>query len=111
VSSLFSGIVLLLDKSIKPGGVIEVGGTYHWGLLARRPLCFGGTRDGTEFLIPNEDIITHQVVEGVPIRCRITFKVDDKSREFPAQRHVASHPSVAIPPSATARQENLLRSV
>jgi small-conductance mechanosensitive channel len=28
VSNLFSGIVLLLDKSIKPGDVIEVGGTY-----------------------------------------------------------------------------------
>ena len=39
--TLFSGVVLLLDKSIKPGDIIQVGGTYWLGILARRPLRRG----------------------------------------------------------------------
>jgi small-conductance mechanosensitive channel len=62
VSNLFSGIVLLLDKSIKPGDIIEVGGTYGWVSSLGARFVAVETRDGTEFLIPNEDIITHQVI-------------------------------------------------
>jgi small-conductance mechanosensitive channel len=39
VSNVFSGIVLLLDKSIKPGDVIEVGGTYAGYLRSARVTC------------------------------------------------------------------------
>jgi small-conductance mechanosensitive channel len=62
VSNLFSGIVLLLDKSIKPGDVIEVGGTYGWVSSLGARYVAVETRDGTEYLIPNEDIVTHQVI-------------------------------------------------
>ncbi|NNG05588.1 MAG: mechanosensitive ion channel [Inquilinus sp.] len=62
VSNLISGVILLLDKSVKPGDVINVGQTYGWinSLGARYASVV--TRDGTEFLIPNEDLITQQVV-------------------------------------------------
>jgi small-conductance mechanosensitive channel len=47
VSNLFSGIVLLLDKSIKPGDVIEVGGTYGWvSSLGARYVSIDARRDG-----------------------------------------------------------------
>lgn len=61
VSNLISGIILLLDRSIKPGDVIEVGDTYGTvdGLGARCTSVI--TRDGTEWLIPNEDLITQRV--------------------------------------------------
>jgi len=61
VSNLISGIILLLDRSIKPGDVIEVGATYGTvnSLGARYTSVI--TRDGTEWLIPNEDLITQQV--------------------------------------------------
>ncbi|NQU62640.1 MAG: mechanosensitive ion channel [Rhodospirillales bacterium] len=61
VSNLVSGIILLLDKSIKPGDVIVVGNTYGWikSLGARYASVI--TRDGTEHLIPNEDLITQRV--------------------------------------------------
>ncbi len=61
VSNLISGIILLLDKSIKPGDVITVGETYGWvnSLGARYTSLI--TQDGKEFLIPNEDLITQQV--------------------------------------------------
>lgn len=62
VSNLLSGVILLLDKSIKPGDVIEVGDSYGQihSLGARYVSVV--TRDGFEYLIPNEDLITHQVV-------------------------------------------------
>ncbi|RUS60178.1 mechanosensitive ion channel family protein [Pseudorhodobacter sp. E13] len=62
VSNLVSGIIILLDKSIKPGDVISLGDTFGWieSLGARYVSVV--TRDGKEYLIPNEDLITGQVV-------------------------------------------------
>jgi small-conductance mechanosensitive channel len=62
VSNLVCGVILLLDRSIKPGDVIQVGETYGWlnSLGARYASVL--TRDGTEYLIPNEDLITQQVI-------------------------------------------------
>lgn len=62
VGNFISGLILLLDRSIKPGDVIETGGTYGriHKLAARYTSVI--TRDGTEFLIPNEDMITQPVV-------------------------------------------------
>lgn len=61
VANLFAGIILLLDKSIKPGDIIEVGGTYGWVSALGARYVEVETRDGTQFLIPNEDIITQRV--------------------------------------------------
>jgi len=62
VSNFISGVILLLDRSIKPGDVIETQGTYGSinSLAARYTSVI--TRDGTEFLIPNEDMITQPVI-------------------------------------------------
>ncbi|MEH6405120.1 MAG: mechanosensitive ion channel domain-containing protein [Sneathiella sp.] len=62
VSNLISGIILLLDKSIKPGDVIEVGQTYGRVHAMGARYASVITRDSMEFLIPNEDLITQQVV-------------------------------------------------
>lgn len=62
VSNLVSGIIILLDKSIKPGDVISLGDTFGWiNALGARYVSIT-TRDGREYLIPNEDLITGQVV-------------------------------------------------
>ncbi|WP_108257666.1 mechanosensitive ion channel family protein [Mangrovicoccus ximenensis] len=62
VSNLVSGIIILLDKSIKPGDVISLGETFGWiNALGARYVSVV-TRDGREYLIPNEDMITGQVV-------------------------------------------------
>lgn len=62
VSNLVSGIIILMDKSVKPGDVISLGDTFGWieSLGARYVSVV--TRDGKEYLIPNEDLITGQVV-------------------------------------------------
>ena len=62
VSNLVSGLIILLDKSVKPGDVISLGNTFGWinELSARYVSVL--TRDGREYLIPNEDLVTGQVV-------------------------------------------------
>jgi small-conductance mechanosensitive channel len=62
VSNLISGVILLLDRSIKPGDVIEVGQSYGrvHSMGARYASVI--TRDASEYLIPNEDLITQQVI-------------------------------------------------
>ncbi len=62
VSNLVSGIIILLDKSIKPGDVISLGDTFGWINTLGARYASVVTRNGKEFLIPNEDLITNQVV-------------------------------------------------
>lgn len=59
--NLISGIILLMDRSIKPGDVIVVGESFGWvskiGIRAVSVI----TRDGKEHLIPNEILMTEEV--------------------------------------------------
>ncbi len=61
VSNFISGIILLLDRSIKPGDVIAVEGSFGWvNTLGARYVSII-QRDGKEHLIPNELLITEKV--------------------------------------------------
>lgn len=62
ISNLVSGVIILLDKSIKPGDVISLGETFGWIQTLGARYASVVTRDGKEYLIPNEDLITGQVV-------------------------------------------------
>jgi small-conductance mechanosensitive channel len=61
VSNFVSGIILLMEKSVKPGDVIAIEDGYGWvqSLGARYVSVL--TRDGIEHIIPNEDFITQKV--------------------------------------------------
>jgi small-conductance mechanosensitive channel len=83
ISNLISGVILLLDRSIKPGDVIMVGDTYGWinSLAARYTSVI--TRDGQEHLIPNEDMITRPVINWTytssKVRQRLQVSISYKS--------------------------------
>lgn len=62
VSNLISGFILLLDRSIKPGDVIELEESFGWVMSLGARYVVLSTRDGKEWLIPNEDLITQRVV-------------------------------------------------
>ncbi len=62
VSNFISGIIILLDESIKPGDTITLGDTFGWVRELRARFVSVITRDGREYLIPNEDFITTEVV-------------------------------------------------
>ncbi len=54
ISNLFSGMLLLMDQSIKPGDIIEMDGTFGWvnhmGALNTELV----TRDNKSYVVPNE---------------------------------------------------------
>ncbi len=74
-SNLVSGVILLLDKSIKPGDTIEVGGVY--GKVNSLNFRFTSvvTRDGKEYLVPNENLITNEVVNWTYSDTNVRLKI------------------------------------
>jgi small-conductance mechanosensitive channel len=59
--NLIAGIILLMDRSIKPGDVIVVGDSFgHVSKIGVRAVSVV-TRDGKEHLIPNENLMTQEV--------------------------------------------------
>ncbi len=62
IANLFSGLLLLMDKSIKPGDLITVSDTY--GVVETLNARYASIKkmDGTEHLIPNENLISQEVI-------------------------------------------------
>jgi small-conductance mechanosensitive channel len=75
VANFVSGIILLLDKSIKPGDTIGVSGTYGWIQSLGARYVSVVTRDGIEHLIPNEELITTRVENWSFSNLRIRQKI------------------------------------
>jgi small-conductance mechanosensitive channel len=75
IANLFSGVILLLDKSIKPGDVVAVAGTYGWVNTLGGRYVSVVTRDGVEHLIPNEDFITTRVENWTHSDTKIRVKI------------------------------------
>src|SRR5690606_7158869 len=82
VGNLIAGIILLMDRSIKPGDIIVVGESFGWvnkiGVRAVSVI----TRDGKEHLIPNEILMTQEVENwsytdrNVRVRIPVTVSYD-----------------------------------
>lgn len=62
ISNFVSGVIILADKSIKPGDVVQVEDDVGWIRSLRARFVSVVTRDGREILIPNEDFITQRVI-------------------------------------------------
>ena len=61
-SNFISGFIVLFDRSIRPGDVITIGDKFGWveALYARYVVV--RDRDGVDRLIPNEHLITNEVI-------------------------------------------------
>ena len=75
VSNFISGIILLMDKSIKPGDVISIGNTYGWVNSLNARYVSLDTRDGIEHLIPNEELIITRVENWSHSHNRVRLKI------------------------------------
>ncbi len=62
VSNFISGLLLLIDRSINPGDVISVDDTYGQITQMNTRYVVMRRRDGLDVLIPNEQLMTAQVV-------------------------------------------------
>jgi len=61
-SNFISGFLLLFDRSIKPGDVISIGNKFGWVEELRARYIVVRDRDGVDTLIPNENLITSEVI-------------------------------------------------
>ncbi len=62
VSNYVSGIIILLDRSIKPGDIIEIDDVFGQVRAQKTRFVSMVTMTGKEYLIPNENFITQQVI-------------------------------------------------
>ena len=82
IGNLIAGIILLMDRSIKPGDVIVVGDSFGWVNRIGVRAVSVVTRDGKEHLIPNEILMTQEVENwsytdrNVRVRIPVTIAYD-----------------------------------
>ncbi|SDK57943.1 Mechanosensitive ion channel [Maridesulfovibrio ferrireducens] len=79
ISNLVCGVILLLERSIKPGDIIEVGNARGKIKSLNARFISMETFDKKEYLIPNDSLITGQVINWTygdnSVRLRIPFGV------------------------------------
>ncbi len=61
-SNFISGFIVLFDRSIRPGDVITIDNTFGWVQELHARYVVVRDRDGVERLIPNETLITTEVI-------------------------------------------------
>lgn len=92
-SNLISGIIILSDRSIKPGDVISLGDTFGWINSLKSRYVSVITRDGVEYLIPNESFVSEQVVNWSystrNVRLEIKFGVSYDADPHEVRKHAA----------------------
>ena len=90
ISNLFSGMLLLVDQSIKPGDIIEMDGTFGWVNHMGARYIELVTRDNKSYLVPNEEFITQQVINwshgNTLVRVETTFGVHYDSNPHDVKR-------------------------
>lgn len=90
VSNFISGLIILADESIKPGDTISLGDTFGWIRELRARFVSVVTRDGREYLIPNEDFITREVINwsfsDALVRLDVSFGVSYASNPHEVAR-------------------------
>lgn len=62
IANFISGVILLADKSVKPGDLVTIGDSFGRINTMNTRYISVAAGDGREFLIPNEDLITQKVV-------------------------------------------------
>ena len=87
VANFVSGIILLADKSVKPGDLITVGENFGRISAMNTRYISVAAGDGREFLIPNEDLVTQKVTNWtytdkntlVKVKFRTNYDADPRA--------------------------------
>ena len=105
-------MILLYDRSIRPGDVITIGaeGRFGWVQELRARYVVVRDRDGVETLIPNENLITSEVTSWshtdkavrVKIRVQISYG-DDPEKAMEVMFKACDHPRVLKEPQTAVR--------
>jgi len=74
-SNFISGFILVFDGSIRPGDVISINDKFGWVQELRARYIVVRDRDGVETLIPNENLITTEVINWSYSDPRVRLKL------------------------------------
>lgn len=110
-SNFVSGFVLLGDRSIRPGDVITIGSRFGVVRELRARYVVVRDRDGVDTLIPNENIITSEVINWsyadrhIRLKVPVQISYEDNPRNVISLMEEAarSHPRVEREPAPAAR--------
>jgi len=110
-SNFISGFILVFDRSIRPGDVISVKDRFGWVQELRARYIVVRDRDGVETLIPNENLITSEVINwsysDEQIRLKIPVQIsygDDPEQAMQILLNAAGASTrVLIDPAPAAR--------
>ena len=89
-SNFISGFILLFDRSIRPGDVISIGERFGWVQALHARYVVVRDRDGVETLIPNENLITSEVINWsysdrtIRVRIPVQISYDDDPEQVMA---------------------------
>jgi len=111
IGNLIAGIILLMDRSIKPGDVIVVGDSFGWVNRIGVRAVSVVTRDGKEHLIPNENLMTQEVENWsytdrnvrVRIPVRVAYSCDLKKAQALMLQAAKDSPRVLDTPQSNVR--------
>ena len=110
-SNFISGFLLLFDRSIKPGDVISIGNKFGWVEALRARYIVVRDRDGVDTLIPNENLITSEVINwsysdrNVRLKMPVSISYGDDPNQAIALMIEAArqHPRVLSNPEPVGR--------
>ncbi|WP_305965875.1 mechanosensitive ion channel family protein [Marinobacter salsuginis] len=110
-SNFISGFILVFDRSICPGDVISIGEKFGWVVALHARYVVVRNRDGVDTLIPNENLITTEVINwsysDPNVRLKIPVSVsysDDVERAMAIILDIArEHPRVIADPEPVCR--------
>jgi small-conductance mechanosensitive channel len=110
-SNFISGFIVLFDRSIRPGDVITIGEKFGWVQELRARYIVVRDRDGVERLIPNETLITNEVINwsytdrNVRIKVPVSISYSDDPEQAMALLEEAGRdtPRVLEDPAPAAR--------
>lgn len=105
ISNLFSGMLLLFDRSIEPGDIIELpNGTFGWVVTMSGRHTEIQTGDNKTHLIPNEELVTQRVINWSHGDTKISVSVD-----FGVHYKSDPHEVIKIAIAAAAKPARVLK--
>ena len=110
-SNFISGFIVLFDRSIRPGDVITIDNKLGWVQELRARYVVVMDRDGVERLIPNETLITNEVINwsysdrNVRMKIPVSISYDNDPEQALALLAEAAkaNPRVLADPAPTTR--------
>ena len=110
-SNFISGFIVLFDRSIRPGDVITIGDNFGWVQELHARYVVVKDRDGVERLIPNETLITNEVINwsysdrNVRLKIPVSISYDNDPEQAMALMEEAArvNPRVLEEPQPAAR--------